>query len=148
MLHRGRAVATVGRNNPHYVHRCGLPWTPCKRSRWASVGDFDWGNRQIHIQRGFVIGHVDEVKMANSNRSLPVHSALATLLLEEGNRTRRKGHRLAFSKPSRNGEASMAVDDPANSLTTWGKLMPDGTGLAGTRFGILTRPCSAPCEWI
>ena len=45
-------------------------------------GDFDWGNRQIHIQRGFVIGHVDEVKTTNSNRSLPVHHALATLLLE------------------------------------------------------------------
>jgi integrase len=45
-------------------------------------GDFDWGNRQIHIQRGFVIGHVDEVKTTNSNRSLPVHRALATLLLE------------------------------------------------------------------
>jgi integrase len=45
-------------------------------------GDFDWGNRQVHIQRGFVIGHVDEVKTTNSNRSLPVHRALATLLLE------------------------------------------------------------------
>jgi integrase len=47
--------------------------------RW---GDFDWGNRQVHIQRGFVIGHVDEVKTTNSSRSLPVHRALATLLLE------------------------------------------------------------------
>lgn len=47
--------------------------------RW---GDFDWENRQVHIQRGFVIGHVDEVKTTNSNRSLPVHRALATLLLE------------------------------------------------------------------
>ena len=45
-------------------------------------GDFDWGNRQVHIQRGFVVGHVDEVKTTNSNRSLPVHRALATLLLE------------------------------------------------------------------
>ena len=45
-------------------------------------GDFDWGNRQVYIQRGFVIGHVDEVKTTNSNRSLPVHRALATLLLE------------------------------------------------------------------
>jgi len=44
--------------------------------------DFDWGNRQVHIQRGFVVGHVDEVKTTNSNRSLPVHRALATLLLE------------------------------------------------------------------
>jgi len=50
-------------------------------------GDFDWGNRQIHIQRGFVIGHVDEVKTTNSNRSLPVHHALATLLLEYKNET-------------------------------------------------------------
>ncbi len=45
-------------------------------------GDFDWGGRQVHIQRGFVIGYVDEVKTPNSNRSLPVHRALATLLLE------------------------------------------------------------------
>jgi integrase len=50
-------------------------------------GDFDWGNRQVHIQRGFVIGHVDEVKTTNSNRSLPVHRALATLLLEYKNET-------------------------------------------------------------
>ncbi len=45
-------------------------------------GDFDWGNRQVHIQRGFVVGHVDEVKTTNSNRNLPVHCALANLLLE------------------------------------------------------------------
>ncbi len=45
-------------------------------------GDFDWGNRQVHIQRGFVVGHVDEVKTTNSNRNLPVHAALASLLLE------------------------------------------------------------------
>jgi integrase len=45
-------------------------------------GDFDWASRQVHIQRGFVVGHVDEVKTANSNRNLPVHCALANLLLE------------------------------------------------------------------
>ena len=45
-------------------------------------GDFDWGNCLVHIQRGFVIGYVDEVKTTNSNRSLPVHRALATRLLE------------------------------------------------------------------
>src|SRR5260370_3644786 len=45
-------------------------------------GDFDWGNRQVHIQRGFVVGHVDEVKTTNSNRNFPVHCALANLLLE------------------------------------------------------------------
>ncbi|HEV2222219.1 MAG TPA: tyrosine-type recombinase/integrase [Candidatus Acidoferrales bacterium] len=45
-------------------------------------GDFDWRNRQVHIQRGFVIGHIDDVKTENSNRSLPVHPELATLLLD------------------------------------------------------------------
>ena len=45
-------------------------------------GDFDWRSLQVHIQRGFVIGHVDDVKTANSNRSLPVHPELATLLLD------------------------------------------------------------------
>jgi len=28
------------------------------------------------------------------------------------------------------------------------EFVPDWAGLAGTRFGILTRPCCAPCEWI
>jgi integrase len=50
-------------------------------------GDFDWGSRQVHIQRGFVVGYVDDVKTTNSNRSLPVHSALATLLLEYKKKT-------------------------------------------------------------
>jgi integrase len=45
-------------------------------------GDFDWQYLQVHIQRGVVIGRVDEVKTANSNRSLPVHPNLAELLLE------------------------------------------------------------------
>src|SRR5260370_4824268 len=45
-------------------------------------GAFDWASRQVHIQRGFVVGHVDEVKTVNSNRNLPVHCALAHLLLE------------------------------------------------------------------
>jgi integrase len=44
-------------------------------------GDFDWQNLQVHIQRGFVIGHIDEVKTVGSNRSLPVHRELAALLL-------------------------------------------------------------------
>jgi len=45
-------------------------------------GDFDWEARAVHIQRGVVIGRVDEVKTTNSNRSLPVHPNLADLLLE------------------------------------------------------------------
>jgi integrase len=44
-------------------------------------GDFDWEARAVHIQRGVVIGRVDEVKTTNSNRSLPVHPNLAELLL-------------------------------------------------------------------
>jgi integrase len=45
-------------------------------------GDFDWKNQEVHIQRGVVIGRVDEVKTTNSNRRLPVHRNLADLLLE------------------------------------------------------------------
>lgn len=45
-------------------------------------GDFDWKNLEVHIQRGVVIGRVDEVKTTNSNRRLPVHANLAQLLLE------------------------------------------------------------------
>jgi len=45
-------------------------------------GDFDWEARTVHIQRGVVVGRVDEVKTTNSNRSLPVHPSLADLLLE------------------------------------------------------------------
>jgi integrase len=45
-------------------------------------GDFDWKSREVHIQRGVVIGRVDEVKTTNSNRRLPAHPNLADLLLE------------------------------------------------------------------
>jgi len=44
--------------------------------------DFDWKNLEVHVQRGVVIGRVDEVKTTNSNRRLPVHPNLADLLLE------------------------------------------------------------------
>lgn len=50
-------------------------------------GDFDWENLQVHVQRGVVVGRVDEVKTPNSNRSLPVHPDLAQLLLEYRGRT-------------------------------------------------------------
>jgi len=45
-------------------------------------GDFDWKNREVHIQRGVVVGRVDEVKTTNSNKRLPLHPYLADLLLE------------------------------------------------------------------
>ena len=45
-------------------------------------GDFDWQSLQVHVQRGFVIGHIDDVKTTNSNKSLPVHAELARLLLD------------------------------------------------------------------
>ena len=45
-------------------------------------GDFNWRDLQVHIQRGVVIGRIDEVKTTNSNRSLPVHPHLAELLFE------------------------------------------------------------------
>lgn len=45
-------------------------------------GDFDWKSLEVHIQRGVVIGRVDEVKTASSNRRLPVHPRLGDLLLE------------------------------------------------------------------
>ena len=44
-------------------------------------GDFDWKACEVHIQRGVVIGRVDEVKTTNSNRRLPVHPNLADLLV-------------------------------------------------------------------
>lgn len=44
--------------------------------------DFDWKNLEVHIQRGVVVGLVDEVKTTNSNRRLPVHPNLANLLHE------------------------------------------------------------------
>jgi integrase len=42
--------------------------------------DFDWENLEVHIQRGVVVGRVDEVKTTSSNRRLPVHPYLADLL--------------------------------------------------------------------
>jgi len=45
-------------------------------------GDFGWKGLEVHIQRGVVVGRVDEVKTTNSNRRLPVHPNLAALLIE------------------------------------------------------------------
>lgn len=45
-------------------------------------GDFDWESLQVHVQRGFVIGHIDDVKTTNSNKSLPVDAELARVLLD------------------------------------------------------------------
>ena len=44
-------------------------------------GDFDWKTLEVHIQRGVVIGRVDEVKTTKANRRLSVHPNLADLLL-------------------------------------------------------------------
>jgi len=63
-------------------------------------GDFDWRDREVHIQRGFVIGHVDEVKTTNSNRSLPVHRALASLLREYKRETAPNASDTAWLFPS------------------------------------------------
>ena len=112
-------------------------------------GDFDWGNRQIHIQRGFVIGHVDEVKTTNSNRSLPVHKALATLLLEYKKETAPDAKDTDWLFQARTELEGHDGRGRSSELTYFPReLMPDWAGLAGTRFGILTRPCCAPCEWI
>jgi len=43
--------------------------------------DFDWENLHVAIQRGVVIGRVDEVKTRHSKRAIPLDSALASLLL-------------------------------------------------------------------
>jgi len=48
----------------------GLQWT-----------DFDWKNRSVTIQRGVVIGRVDEVKTRYSNKAIPLDPALASMLL-------------------------------------------------------------------
>ncbi len=44
-------------------------------------GDFDWKNRQVMIQRGVVIGRVDEVKTRYSNKAIPLDPVLASMLL-------------------------------------------------------------------
>jgi integrase len=43
--------------------------------------DFDWENLNVAIQRGVVIGRVDEVKTRHSKRAIPLDPALASLLL-------------------------------------------------------------------
>jgi integrase len=48
----------------------GLQWT-----------DFDWKNRSVTIQRGVVIGRVDEVKTRYSNKAIPLDPVLASMLL-------------------------------------------------------------------
>ncbi len=44
-------------------------------------GDFDWKNRYVTIQRGVVIGRVDEVKTRYSNKAIPLDPVLASMLL-------------------------------------------------------------------
>lgn len=44
-------------------------------------GDFDWKNRHVMIQRGVVIGRVDEVKTRYSNKAIPLDPVLASMLL-------------------------------------------------------------------
>lgn len=44
-------------------------------------GDFDWKNRYVTIQRGVVIGRVDEVKTRYSNKAIPLDPVLALMLL-------------------------------------------------------------------
>jgi integrase len=48
----------------------GLQWT-----------DFDWKNRSVTIQRGVVIGRVDEVRTRYSNKAIPLDPVLASMLL-------------------------------------------------------------------
>lgn len=48
----------------------GLQWT-----------DFDWKNLSVTIQRGVVIGRVDEVKTRYSNKAIPLDPVLASMLL-------------------------------------------------------------------
>lgn len=51
----------------------GLQWT-----------DFDWKNRSVTIQRGVMIGRVDEVKTRYSNKAIPPDPVLASMLLSYG----------------------------------------------------------------
>jgi len=44
-------------------------------------GDFDWKNRYVTIQRGVVIGRVDEVKTRYSKKAIPLDPVLASMLL-------------------------------------------------------------------
>ncbi|HET8924384.1 MAG TPA: site-specific integrase [Candidatus Acidoferrum sp.] len=48
----------------------GLQWT-----------DFDWKNGTVTIQRGVVIGRVDEVKTRYSNKAIPLDPVLASMML-------------------------------------------------------------------
>lgn len=43
--------------------------------------DFDWDNLYVTIQRGVVIGRVDEVKTRHSKRAIPLDPTLAALLM-------------------------------------------------------------------
>jgi integrase len=63
-------------------------------------GDFDWEAFHVHIQRGFVIGRIDDVKNTNSNRSLPVHHDLANVLLDYKRRTAPEAEDTAWLFPS------------------------------------------------
>jgi integrase len=66
-------------------------------------GDFDWKNLEVHVQRGVVIGRVDEVKTTNSNRKLPVHPNLADLLNEYKAETAPEAGNYAWLFPSPHG---------------------------------------------
>jgi integrase len=77
----------------------GLQWT-----------DFDWKNRSVTIQRGVVIGRVDEVKTRYSNKAIPLDPVLASMLLSYG-RQAGPGH-WVFPSP-RTGRPVVALDDPA-----------------------------------
>ncbi len=112
-------------------------------------GDFDWGGRQVHIQRGFVIGYVDEVKTPTQTG---VCLCIARWQLSFSNIRRKPQHTrrtpIGFSRVP-TGPGGRDGRGRSSELTcSLPEFAPDLGGLDGTRFGILTRPCCTPCEWI
>jgi integrase len=77
--------------------RLGLRASELVGLQWR---DFDWMNLEVHIQRGVVIGRVDEVKTTISNRRSPVHPSLAELLLEYKAETAPNARELDWLFPS------------------------------------------------
>lgn len=70
----------IARTNSNNVYCGGVSRLGASELVGLQWGDFDWKACEVHIQRGVVIGRVDEVKTTNSNRRLPVHPNLADLL--------------------------------------------------------------------
>jgi len=110
-------------------------------------GDFDWKALEVHIQRGVVVGRVDEVKTTNSNRRLPVHPNLADLLFAYKEET---------APGAGNCDCSQVPTGPGvhdgrgwfSAITCFPpESAPELVLLAGTVSGIRTPHCFVRYKW-